>query len=163
MILIFWFRSYSTINVRHCHTFSVMFKRLMFASVIFLVMHKFFGLVVFIWSCWIGQMIIPRSSHNKGKKLSFDNFFPAFDCHRVCIARTLSISRLQYTQNTESPPNPTAQKKDLNTMMQAKIDVSKLNKLEGNVWCKFITNVTESWGRMNRTISVLSFALRFIG
>ena len=37
------FRSYSTVHVCRCHTISVMFKRLMFISVIFLVIFKYFG------------------------------------------------------------------------------------------------------------------------
>ena len=43
MILIFCFRSYSTVDVCSCCAFLVMFKRLMFVSVIVSVRYKFFS------------------------------------------------------------------------------------------------------------------------
>ena len=57
MVLIIWFRSYSTVHVRRCHTISVKFQRS--CSSVWSFRSSTHFSVIFIRSCWFGQKIVP--------------------------------------------------------------------------------------------------------
>ena len=66
--LIFWFRSFSTVHDRRCHTILVMFARLMFVGVIFSVIFKFFVHIHSVMSIRSNDLpslkVFLKNSHN---------------------------------------------------------------------------------------------------